>query len=876
MTFLLFVGLVVLFVMHLQLRTRVEVLEKEQSVSGKTKDPVTAAAAHTAPEATIAPPTSDKPLLWPEVTGVTAATPATATTPRVASVPLAGTVADPAATVFAPSSVQTVSPPTEFFVARWFRDQPLIKIGGILFFLGAVWLVGYAIAEGWLRPEMQILLGLLLAMGCYAIGWWRMVTETVQGVVMTALGTGIAMATIFAGQQLYELFPSPLALGLLCAAIAYTVLVSVRTATEWLAVASVAAGFLAPLLVNAPAPSYPLLLSYLFILSAGFSVLVVLTQWRSVTLVTVVGAYLYQAGLLDNALDPLLWFFVVITTALFFGSVATSLLRTNEVVWQDVLSLAIMGVFLSVFASQLAASASIALFIATIIVAGTGYWFRLQGLAPAVQSVMAGFAFGALLVGTSFLFSGYQLALAYAVEVTLVFLLLTRLGVQTAVRNWTIAAFALPLVASLDALVGNAWATGIWHGEAVLVLVIISMLFGVALWCREQVNVSATSWSSGVARGFALVGYSYTIIAIQRFAEGLAYQTTVSEVVIMYVLWGLLTLTFVFYVAWRRRSFRSLRYALMSGILPLLFSVGSLTAAAWNNSVIHSHAFGVVTILVLLLFITVLVYDYESRSTAPAAVRSWRGALSLLILGYVFLVLGRVSDGVFESVELSRVALYVSYACLLYGVIAVMVNLKMAWEWVRVVLFICVVPGLLSLDSLVSPGWREGALHPDALGLYVCATIATLLAVGLYTRASWYPASTTDVRWYAKIFAVSAGLYAFIAVWLVSGALLASEAFAVVVALFIYSVAGLLLYSYGRARGQAEVRYAGILLLVAVVLRLALVDVWNMEQIWKIVTFLGIGLLFILTALFEKPFQKGKRDRGAQEHTPQSATDTQG
>jgi len=45
--------------------------------------------------------------------------------------------------------------------------------------------------------------------------------------------------------------------------------------------------------------------------------------------------------------------------------------------------------------------------------------------------------------------------------------------------------------------------------------------------------------------------------------------------------------------------------------------------------------------------------------------------------------------------------------------------------------------------------------------------------------------------------------------------------------------------------------------LSAVVARLALVDVWEMEVLWRMVTFLGIGLLFIVTALVEKPFEKG-------------------
>jgi len=36
------------------------------------------------------------------------------------------------------------------------------------------------------------------------------------------------------------------------------------------------------------------------------------------------------------------------------------------------------------------------------------------------------------------------------------------------------------------------------------------------------------------------------------------------------------------------------------------------------------------------------------------------------------------------------------------------------------------------------------------------------------------------------------------------------------------------------------------------VLRLALVDVWNMDPFWRIITFLGIGALFIAAAFLER------------------------
>ena len=48
------------------------------------------------------------------------------------------------------------------------------------------------------------------------------------------------------------------------------------------------------------------------------------------------------------------------------------------------------------------------------------------------------------------------------------------------------------------------------------------------------------------------------------------------------------------------------------------------------------------------------------------------------------------------------------------------------------------------------------------------------------------------------------------------------------------------------------IKYAGMTLLAVVVVRLGVVEVWVMDILWRIVTFLGIGLLFMLAALLEK------------------------
>ena len=97
-----------------------------------------------------------------------------------------------------------------------------------------------------------------------------------------------------------------------------------------------------------------------------------------------------------------------------------------------------------------------------------------------------------------------------------------------------------------------------------------------------------------------------------------------------------------------------------------------------------------------------------------------------------------------------------------------------------------------------------------------------------------------------------AGLLSIGLVWVMTGALTPTEGGGITVALFIYTVAGLFCYLTGRYYQHDELRWAGFALLALVTLRLLLVDVWVMEVFWRIITFLGIGSLFIAAALLER------------------------
>lgn len=844
MAFFVFIGFIVLLLLHLRLRDRVQALEERVGVRGAAGE-----VRESAPASSTVPPAA-------QTSPVVAAVPSVPA-PDQFSVAHTTVLMPPPPSrrvEYAPAAAATESP-AEFFLVAWFKEQPLIKIGAILFFLGAVWFVGYAISEGWLPPQVQIALGYVLAGVAYGAGVWRARSNETQYLVLTTLGTGIAIATTYAGQNLFNLFPPAVALLILCLSIAYTVWVSVVTRTEWLAVSAVVAGLVAPLLVNETEPEHFMLLAYLLAVAAGFSAVVLLTQWRLVTLVSVGGVYLYQLGLLGHADDNLLWFFVVLSSALFFSSITTSMARTNKVVPIDVVSLGIVGVLFSVFASYVALSDSLALFVATLVVAGTGYALRVRGVDESVQSVLAGFALGTLLMGTTFLFSGYQLAVAYAVEIFVVFCLLTYLGVRPVVRRIASWAFALPIATSLPAFSAPVWQAGILHGETFVVLLITAMLFGVSLWCLEHPRVQKGAWAVRTAGIFGVIGYVYAVVVSVRLATGLSVSVPADAEVIAYMLWGVLALALLWFVVVRRYAPVTIGYVTAALSLPYAFSLGSLAAPEWTRSVLHPDAIGMYSIFILLVMAILMVGEYYKQS-GQALLRTILGTLLLATLGYGFLIIARFWYGIFADGNLAYVAMYTTYALVLYLIVTAMVSLRIRWAWVQVVLFMCVLPGVLSIASFLSDGWRTSAVHPDAIGLYVCATIALVLAIGIYGRRHYYPEVSAVVATVVKILFIVSGLYAFGLVWFISGALASSAVVGVVAALFIYSVCGLACYSYGRIYEHTEIKYAGIVLLSAVVARLALVDVWVMETLWRIVTFLGIGVLFIATSLFEKPFKK--------------------
>ncbi len=840
MALLAFFAFMILVFAHVSLRNRVDELERkvrslryQASVQAETKYEETAPY-QPAEATTNVPP----PFGAPET-------------------PVAPVYSEPAPLPPPPSYTPLYSeaPTEDFFLVTWFREQTLIKIGSIIFFLGAVWFVSLAIQENWISPFMRIVLGLLLAGAIYVVGHWRRAAEVTQYQVLTTLGTGVFLGTAIASQFAFPvpILPPFVALGLMVVSIAYTLHVALQTKTEWLGVVASVAGLLAPVLVKFDEPLSALLLSYVFLLSIGFVAVVFFTAWRGVSLTLVFGSAFYLALVYSNSAlnENVLWFFVVLFSLLFCASTAVSILRTNQPALSDVLILVTISLQFVLYANEIALFPALALFVAAAVTGFVGYALRIRGVAADGVSLFVAISLICSLIGTAKLFDGFVLTIAYSVEVLALYFLSIRLA--TVPRSIVIAAllFALPLFSGVANLMDPSWNSGVFHAEALGVLSVIITLGFAVVWSLRSPALQSIDWLRQTAGGLLIAWYTFVVAASvvvgdsqQSFDEGsmtTILLTILAALVIVYLLRAV-----------PRDSWQGI--ALFTLLAPTFSALALLADSAWNSGVMHQPFLGASFYFVSLLSIMMLYWVNEPADERSNGLsKEYAYLLVWVAIGFGFMFLSTIWDTLLSG-DAERVVTAVSYTVLIYLIANGLMLLRVSVGKLLPILFVLILPGVLLLESLEVGGWSAGLMDINAVGLYVTTTILFLLATTLLEYRQYVADTEREpLQVSASALYVIAGLLVFALVWIMNQTVFTEGAIAVTIALFIYTVAGLFSYSRGRMTGSVVWKRVGVLLLSAVILRLALVDVWDMELVWRIFTFLGIGLLFIVTALLERP-----------------------
>lgn len=212
---------------------------------------------------------------------------------------------------------------------------------------------------------------------------------------------------------------------------------------------------------------------------------------------------------------------------------------------------------------------------------------------------------------------------------------------------------------------------------------------------------------------------------------------------------------------------------------------------------------------------------------------------------YIYAGVGVGMLGAATAVELSGAALTIAYT-IESGVIALVAYaLTRDIEAAENSSWLMVLPIVLALPSLGSSAWNGGVFHEDFFVLLVLAL--TLFGSGIFFFLE-RKRNSLQSSFMAKLLIITGSIYAYLIIWLSLHAAIDNRDSATMASLLIYTVIGLACYFYGKFHPSRTFLIYGSSIMGIVVVRLLLVDVWNMALTGKIITFFLVGALLISTA----------------------------
>ncbi|MEY4731714.1 MAG: hypothetical protein RL681_660 [Candidatus Parcubacteria bacterium] len=161
--------------------------------------------------------------------------------------------------------------------------------------------------------------------------------------------------------------------------------------------------------------------------------------------------------------------------------------------------------------------------------------------------------------------------------------------------------------------------------------------------------------------------------------------------------------------------------------------------------------------------------------------------------------------------------------------------------------FLFVLPVILSFESIGSSAWYTGVFHGDFFVLFMLAM--ALLAAGWYFRQEFHRIGTwAHGERFDIALTIFGSAYAYMLLWLSLHAYFENDDTAAMFSLVVYTLVGLATHLYGRMNEHRVLRTYGGVLIGLVIVRMLLVEVWQMELTGRIITFFVIGLLLMGTA----------------------------
>ena len=217
----------------------------------------------------------------------------------------------------APPQQQPPRPPSPSLEERLGARLP-IWIGAVALVLAAAFLVKYSVDQGWIGPTVRVTLGALFGVALLAGGELlrRSTAPVAQG--LTAAGIAVLFVVELAAVHLYHLIGPATGFALLGLTTATAVALALRHGPI-VALLGLVGGFLTPVLVSTGQPNARLLFAYLALLQAGLLAVSRRRGWSPLGGLTLIAALAWAGGWTVSPLaGPDAWVigvFLVVTVA---------------------------------------------------------------------------------------------------------------------------------------------------------------------------------------------------------------------------------------------------------------------------------------------------------------------------------------------------------------------------------------------------------------------------------------------------------------------------------------------------------------------------------------------------------------------------------
>jgi uncharacterized membrane protein len=180
-------------------------------------------------------------------------------------------------------------------IEQQFGGRAFVWVGGVALALAGFYLVKYSIDTGLLTEQVRVVLGVLFGAALLGGSWYvRSKPNVANGmrIAQALAGAGIAdlYGSFFAATTLYHLVPGWLGFGAMAVTTAIALVLSLRHGAP-IAALGLIGGYATPVMVQGSEPNAPLLFGYLYLVFAGLSVVSREKNWWWISVPTTLVAF---------------------------------------------------------------------------------------------------------------------------------------------------------------------------------------------------------------------------------------------------------------------------------------------------------------------------------------------------------------------------------------------------------------------------------------------------------------------------------------------------------------------------------------------------------------------------------------------------------